>query len=475
MIYSITSFYSSGYFHPDEHYQIIEFAGLLDGSNQPDDLAWEFQSKIRSSIQPYFAFYVFKIAEFISITDPFMKAFMLRLITAICWLILTYHFVNACRNLIEIKNFKVFVLLSYFLWFLPFLNVRFSSESWSGLFLLWSAIIIIKGNRNIQSYIIIGLLLGISFLMRFQIAISIVAFIMWLLFIRKEKIQKIVALSLGFSIIFFTGLIADFYFYGEWTVASWNYFYINIIEGKAASFGVDPWYYFLAKILFYTIPPISIIVISSFIRSSIFLRKNPLIWLIIPFVFIHFLISHKELRFLFPIINFLPLMVVISWQVLEKKYVEIKKTFAFKILFILCIGLNTLFLVFSTTRPAGNGFFIITEKIHELNDKERINIFYTTKHNPTTQHSKLTNNFYKENQALFFNLNVIEFEKFDSFKNPDYRNVLVIDINDLKDESIQKPIRQLNLKEVTTSVPKFLFRYYRDLDRREKTYILYSD
>ena len=137
LVYTLTAFFSIGYFNADEHYQIIEFAGVIDGTNNTSNLPWEYSKKIRSIIQPTIAFAIFKVSSFFSITDPYSKAFILRLITALLSVFVITNFIKEAKRFISSKHWIVFYFLSYFLWFLPFINVRFSSETWSGLFFLY--------------------------------------------------------------------------------------------------------------------------------------------------------------------------------------------------------------------------------------------------------------------------------------------------------------------------------------------------
>src|SRR3954466_14998143 len=81
--YSMTAYFSVGYYHPDEHYQIIEFAGILDGTNTAQDLAWEYKAQIRPSLQPIICYSIFKICDFFNITNSYDKGFVLRLITGL--------------------------------------------------------------------------------------------------------------------------------------------------------------------------------------------------------------------------------------------------------------------------------------------------------------------------------------------------------------------------------------------------------
>lgn len=81
LIYTTTAYKSSGFHHPDEHFQIIEFAKYKLGETDANELAWEFDAAIRSAIQPTFCFLVFKALYSLNINDPYAMAFVLRLIS----------------------------------------------------------------------------------------------------------------------------------------------------------------------------------------------------------------------------------------------------------------------------------------------------------------------------------------------------------------------------------------------------------
>jgi len=250
IVYSITAVQSVGYFHGDEHYQIIEFAGILDGSNEPKDLPWEYGEQIRPTLQPVIGYLILQSCEFLSITSPYSKATILRLITAVFSLIIIYFFANSCKKIVAPKYWKLFLILTYFLWFLPFINVRFSSETWSGLLLLLSAGLVIRNHRSYSSYFILGGVLGLSFLFRYQIAFAIVGLIFWLLIIRKENVTKLFILSFSILIVIAAGILIDSWYYGNWTITTLNYFVVNLIDGKAADFGTSPWFYYFFFIFF---------------------------------------------------------------------------------------------------------------------------------------------------------------------------------------------------------------------------------
>jgi hypothetical protein len=81
--YLITAWFSTGYLHGDEHYQILEFAGSIAGWNRPEDLAWEHAARIRPALQPILAYLFLSGAEWSGLSDPFVQAFLLRAISGL--------------------------------------------------------------------------------------------------------------------------------------------------------------------------------------------------------------------------------------------------------------------------------------------------------------------------------------------------------------------------------------------------------
>jgi len=73
---------STGFYYPDEHFQILEFAGLKLGFNQPGDLAWEYAAHIRPNLQPWLAYTAISGLDQIGLTEPFAQARVLRFLSA---------------------------------------------------------------------------------------------------------------------------------------------------------------------------------------------------------------------------------------------------------------------------------------------------------------------------------------------------------------------------------------------------------
>jgi phosphatidylinositol glycan class B len=152
---------------------------------------------------------VFKTCEFFSIINPYSQTIVLRLITAIISLLIIHFFTNTCRKFIAPEYWKIFLILSYFLWFLPFLNVRFSSETWSGLMLLLSVGMVLRNPKSNSTFLLIGVILGLSFLFRYQIAFAIAGLLGWLIVIKKEKTVSLILISSSFLLLVVLGIIID--------------------------------------------------------------------------------------------------------------------------------------------------------------------------------------------------------------------------------------------------------------------------
>ena len=79
LIFIVTAWFSTGYNHFDEHFQVIEFAGLKLGLNAVSDLPWEYGYRMRPALQPFLVFLLYRSVAFFGLTDPFIIAFLVRL------------------------------------------------------------------------------------------------------------------------------------------------------------------------------------------------------------------------------------------------------------------------------------------------------------------------------------------------------------------------------------------------------------
>ena len=193
ILYISAAVFSVGFLHPDEHFQIMEFANLKTGLNSPDDLAWEFNARLRPSIQPTIAYLVIEACNTIGIDNPFDQSTVLRIISSVLGFIVMLMLIHTFKDELDTNKLqKWLIYLSIFLWFLIFIHVRFSSENWTGLFFFAGISVYLNSRQKSIAYILLtGVLLGLSFLFRFQTGIMIAGFFAWILFINKESFKNI--------------------------------------------------------------------------------------------------------------------------------------------------------------------------------------------------------------------------------------------------------------------------------------------
>ena len=152
----ICSYFSEGFLHVDEHFQILEFINYKLGLTPLVDLAWEFPAKIRPWIQPFFYYHLVKFFSFLGINSPFTWAWLLRL-TTVALTITNFYFVK------KYFSKKVF-LLTIFFYPLIYLGARLSSEAVGGaIFYLAYIFLTYEDSKDSKTQILTGALLALSF------------------------------------------------------------------------------------------------------------------------------------------------------------------------------------------------------------------------------------------------------------------------------------------------------------------------
>jgi GPI mannosyltransferase 3 len=388
----ITACFSSGYYHFDEHFQILEFAGLKLYMTVATNLPWEYTYQMRPAIQPAIVILVYKFFIALGISSPFTIAIVLRILSAAVSFTGMYLIYKAFNKSFLDATLKLwFSLLSFFLWFIIFENVRFSSENWSGsIFLIAFSLLYINQSKGKKLFFSVGLLLGLSFLFRYQTGFLIGGLICWHL-VMKKNIGNTVLMILGILILFGAGILIDRWFYGNWTLTTWNYFNQNILQNRVSDFGIRPWWYYLERIFIEGIPPFSLIYIASFVLFFIFKRKDLLTWTLLPFILIHFIIGHKEIRFLFPLIGFIPVIIIKSVEIIQEHwksgFSDLKPVKIFVRLFWI---VNLIFLIIIAFTPADGQISLYRKVYSEYKSPATL---YYTEDNPYNR--VLDINFYK--------------------------------------------------------------------------------
>lgn len=355
LVYALVAWFSLGYHHPDEHFQILEPAMVKLGRAPVSDLAWEFEAQIRPGLQPLMATKLIQVAEVLGLRSPFNQAFLLRLLIGWATLLLWQRYAEVFFSREAERRF--FGLLLLLLWLAPYFNVRFSSENaaalafWGGILLLLKGTA--AGQTNIWKVSAAGLVLALSFYLRFQMGFALLGLGFWLLVVAKSKRRTWLCLIAGGMAGLALGAGADYWLYGEWVLTPLNYFTVNILENKAVAWGAEPWWYYGSASLLEWAPPLSLLLWAAALTAMYHMPKRVELWCFVPFFLAHSVVAHKELRFLLPML--LPLLLFASSGWLSYLPALVKNKIlhgALRVLWVLALAVNFILLPLRSILPA---------------------------------------------------------------------------------------------------------------------------
>jgi phosphatidylinositol glycan class B len=452
IVYLFMSYNSVGYYHPDEHYQILEFANYKLGKLDYEQLPWEYHYRIRSTFQPWIALAFIKVSNAIGVYNPYTITFLLRMLTALLSLCSIYRIVKVFSEYIS-PEFKIlFLYLSWFLWFLPFINVRFSSETLSAIFFLLAVSYVLRpGKLGARSGYIVGLCCGLCFLCRFQSAFMIMGMLLWLIFVRKEAIRNLILIMLLCLSIVILGIIMDTVFYDAFTFSAWNYFRENILNDKASQFGIQPWNLYLSDIIRMLYFPCGIIILVSLIMYFVKFPKSLVTWSLVPLILVHFLVPHKEVRFLFPIVNFLPLILIKG--MFEPMFGNTLRPKVVQILVMFIIIVNSVALTITLFSSPENGRIQITKYVYDHFKDEKLKIYYIGADNPFRPYPFIRQSFYEIAPVTFQQLQY--FEQIDTAHITGDVNLLVLRRRHLHDGEIEDQLKSVEAEHLSSGKPSW--------------------
>jgi GPI mannosyltransferase 3 len=317
-----------GYFHPDEHFQLLEFANWYAARTPSADMPWEFHAQMRPSLQVWAVIALRNTMLALGWDQPFHLTFLLRLLSAAALLWAGWRVLRHIER--DTLRWRM-AILGLTLWFVPLLSVRFSSESWATLFFLffWGKWLDVGQKNRWSDWFLAGTMLGMAFNMRYQMAFMGLGFVAWLCYAQKGHWKGWVAGVAGGVLSIGLGVLADSYFYGQPVAAPWQYFTQNILHDKASAYGREPWWWYLPEFLLRSVPPIGIALLLLFANgvrhqwitrntaSSLFHRDAFLLCMAATFLAGHCVVAHKELRFLFPLWPVLVYYAAIGWAQLQ--------------------------------------------------------------------------------------------------------------------------------------------------------------
>ena len=312
LVVLVTAWRSETFFHPDEHFQVVEFASRLLGWTAADELPWEFGAQMRPWLQPVAYAGVMRGLAALGMRDAFDLLTALRVLTALfAWL----AYAALLSRLVALQTSSQgrlrLVQASLAVGFLPYLLARTSSETATAALAIGSLLALDLPDptphvRPLHRTFVAGLMAGLAFECRFQIAFLFIGTTLWWLWHRRPSARRIGVFLGGGLVALGIGALADRLGYGTWCFPPLNYVHQNIVLGVASRFGVEPLPAYLWLLPANLFGPM--VVLCMVLLGRVWWRQpwSALTWGTLAFVGLHSLVGHKEERFLFPLAFLLP-------------------------------------------------------------------------------------------------------------------------------------------------------------------------
>jgi phosphatidylinositol glycan class B len=308
----VTAWTSVTFFHPDEHYQTIEFVGLKLGFTPQHELPWEYRVQVRPWLQPALYYLLLKPLTSLGLSDRFLLSFVLRLCSGVLSFCSLLALVRSSTSWFESEEARRLRLR----WLtlagcVPYLAVRTSSENASASFFLLALALLIRDLHPEQPTATRlsatralggGVLLGLAFEARFQVAFMIVGLGLWLLSVGRIGLRSVLLVAAGLLATLVCALFVDRWGYGDWVFPPWSYARVNLLEGRAAEYGTKWFFAYLHITLANIFAPLIVLTIVGLTLCWMRRPRHVITWVTLPFVLGHSLIGHKEERFLFPVL-----------------------------------------------------------------------------------------------------------------------------------------------------------------------------
>lgn len=464
-IFVLTGIANYGYHQADELYQIIEVAGIKSGTFTPY-VAWEYESQIRPMLQPTICLAFLKLFQYLSISDPFTQALILRLFTILLSFTAISLFVkNTLRQFSSSKRQMSYFAISMLLWFVPYVACRFSSESYGGIFFIFSLALYFSENDNALRRVILGLCLALSFVFRFQMALAIFGFLLWTIIVDKKRWKYYILPFVSFAVAYLIlGIGVDSWYYGKFVFSPYNYLVTNM-DVSADMFGSEPWWFYLYNIL--SVPtyiigiPLAISIIYLIFRNP----KNPFLWCLIPYLVVHSIIPHKEFRFMFPMVFLVPVLLMSACENIENhiSFSKIKRIVCCCVALAMLIA-NSVGLAVVMTKSAGQQKMFLTKYIHDNCKDEKVNVIYGWYSNPYGAFGG-ESGFYRNDNAtvhIYDNIYDVKFlldkeaTNFLTCRKQDLDNMVCV--GDFESADPFQVLNDLGFEFISQSVPKFTER-----------------
>ncbi|NXH66291.1 PIGB mannosyltransferase, partial [Hydrobates tethys] len=294
-------------FVPDEYWQSLEVAHRMvfkyPWRNNYGYLTWEWANGLRGYSYPLIFASIYKALQLLAKDDVQLLIWVPRLAQAVLAAFADVKLYSLVRHLENAETAKCVYFCQLCSWFTWYSCTRTLTNTMETLLTIFA----------LSYYPIKGSKMGSSCKYLALVALAIVirptAVIPWIPlvfshFLQEERKAELIlhnCIPVGLVTVG-TSLIIDRVFFGEWVLVQLNFLKFNVLQNLGTFYGSHPWHWYFTQGL----PVILGTHLPFFIHGCALAPKRCHIFLVavIWTVLVYSMLSHKEFRFIYPVLPF---------------------------------------------------------------------------------------------------------------------------------------------------------------------------
>jgi hypothetical protein len=159
-----------------------------------------------------------------------------------------------------------------------------------------------------------GIFCGAALSLRIQLTPAIAFAVFY--FCRADWRKRIIPVALGLMVPILAFGIVDMLTWSYPFQSFVRYFWVNVVEGRSAAYGVEPWYWYFV-ILLGTMGPMLIFAVVG-------VRQSPFLGCVALIIFVsHSVLSHKEVRFVYPLVPIVITLAALGIAEMESMFTSV--------------------------------------------------------------------------------------------------------------------------------------------------------
>ncbi|KAL8197035.1 UNVERIFIED_CONTAM: hypothetical protein K2H54_007338 [Gekko kuhli] len=291
-------------FVPDEYWQALEVAHrlVLNAANY-GYLTWEWTEGLRGSLFPLFFAGIYKALHLLSRDDVQGLIWLPRIAQALLSALADVKLYSFAKRLDDGETAKWVLfcqLCSWFTWFCCTRTLTNTMETVLGTLAL--SYYPLGGTRPGSRQKCLALV-ALACLVRPTALVPWTPLLLRLLWKEPRKRHLLLHACLPVGLVAFGGsLVVDRLFFGKWVVVQLNFLKFNVLHNLAAFYGSHPWHWYLSQGLPVVLGPH----LPFFIHGCFWAPERHRVFLAVVLwtVAVYSTLSHKEFRFLYPVLPF---------------------------------------------------------------------------------------------------------------------------------------------------------------------------